>query len=67
MTCERPNMKDETLLIEVKVAVGLLAVTIIALTLMLGHTLWRSVAHKLTRNHKLISNHEDRIFQLSCH
>jgi len=39
MTCERPDMKDNIWLIEVEVAASLLAATIIAFTLMLGHTL----------------------------
>jgi hypothetical protein len=39
-------MKDKTWLMEAAAAACLLAVTIIALALMLGHALWMSLARK---------------------
>jgi nitrogen fixation-related uncharacterized protein len=39
-------MKNQTWLIEMELAACLLAVAIIAFTLMVGHTLWASLARK---------------------
>jgi hypothetical protein len=39
-------MKNKTWLIEVEFAACLVAVAIVAFTLMMGHTLWMSVARK---------------------
>ena len=46
MTGEWPNMKNRTRLIEVEVAACLVAVAIVAFTLMVGHSLWMSLARK---------------------
>jgi hypothetical protein len=39
-------MKNKTWLIEVEFAACLMAVAIVAVTLMIGHTLWLSLARK---------------------
>jgi hypothetical protein len=39
-------MDNKTWLVEVEVAACILAVAIVALTLMVGHTLWMSLARK---------------------
>jgi hypothetical protein len=40
------DMKNETWLVEVEFAACLMAVAIVAFTLMMGHTLWTSLARK---------------------
>ena len=43
---EFPSTQNSAWLIEAEVAACVLAVSIIAFTLMLGHTLWRSLTRK---------------------
>lgn len=46
MTGEWQNMKNETWLTELEFAACLMAVAVVAVALMVGHTLWMSLARK---------------------